>query len=405
MARKRAPRAAAAMAADESVAGSPAAASPPPSESARRGGGGDDDEARSATSTPMAIRKTKRGSGGGARQSLPASSPVDVQPLARAPPISQSPGNFDAASPIRAIVAPALNDVRLEYTDGSHYTGQVIRDARGELVRHGFGTLVDAVKKKTYEGEFVAGVKHGAGMTRYFAKRQTHRGEYRRGIRQGPGTLSFEGGEFAGEFHLGKFHGQGVMLWADGSRYSGDWEMGAMTGGVKTLANGERHEGAFDKAGRLQGFGVQRFVNGDVLEARFVDGLAHGRGKLQRSSNGATTWGEYARGKPAGLQVTKRAQSTLCVVDGWGARETERFCELGTFEVASGRLQSGSRFNGALCYTAESWEPLTSGIRTELRYDARLVSCARGVDDDDGEVFLVVDYAAQRAVVDLGRGG
>lgn len=47
-----------------------------------------------------------------------------------------------------------------------------------------------------------------------------------------------EGGEYLGEFKLGKRHGKGHMRWEDGSLFEGEWAADERVSGIMRLANG-----------------------------------------------------------------------------------------------------------------------------------------------------------------------
>jgi len=302
----------------------------------------DNDSATTSTTTtqPLDIVQSsysslssKTNKSNNARKSKPQSSPLDVfsaarsppnvlsvvSPvvLTRAPPLSSSPNDFDASTPVASMrIAPLPKDVRIDYGDGSHYFGQAIRDSSGNFIRHGTGTMFDKEKNKTYVGNWIAGVKHGFGATKYHSRGQMHKGEYRRGLRQGAGMLTFDSGEYyEGDFHLGKIHGLGKFVWADGSCYEGEWIDGEMTQGVKFGNKDYLYEGAFDKSGRLQGYGRTRFPNGDVLRGVFVDGLAQGRCRMWRNADGAKINGHYISGKLVGLHSIYQQRFYVIVGD------------------------------------------------------------------------------------------
>lgn len=43
-------------------------------------------------------------------------------------------------------------------------------------------------------------------------------------------TYKFSGSRYIGEWKGGFRHGKGLMLWQDGAKYEGDWNLGKATG-------------------------------------------------------------------------------------------------------------------------------------------------------------------------------
>ena len=73
-------------------------------------------------------------------------------------------------------------------------------------------------------------------------------------------------------------HGQGIMTYANGAKYEGEWKNGEKNGkGVMTYANGDKYEGEWKKNSR-QGKGVMVYANGDKYEGNWK-GYPMGYGK------------------------------------------------------------------------------------------------------------------------------
>ena len=78
----------------------------------------------------------------------------------------------------------------------------------------------------------------------------------------------------------GKRHGKGLMVFANGDRYDGDWNKGIIDGhGTYTYANGLVYDGSW-KNGEIKGHGTFRFANGNVMEGDWTD-MGTGKGYLQ----------------------------------------------------------------------------------------------------------------------------
>jgi len=89
-----------------------------------------------------------------------------------------------------------------------------------------------------------------------------------------------DGGVYQGEYHNGRFEGQGQLHWQNGSHYQGEFKNGKMHGeGELTLANGSRYLGSF-RQGMFNGHGKLFYTAGEVYEGEFVDGMMHGKGKF-----------------------------------------------------------------------------------------------------------------------------
>ncbi|KAI5606336.1 MORN repeat-containing protein 4 [Silurus asotus] len=68
--------------------------------------------------------------------------------------------------------------------------------------------------------------------------------------------------ETAGHFENGLFHGSGVLMFPDGSRYEGEFAQGKFQGvGVFSRFDGMKFEGEF-KNGRVEGHGLLTFPDG-----------------------------------------------------------------------------------------------------------------------------------------------
>jgi len=125
-----------------------------------------------------------------------------------------------------------------------------------------------------------------------------YEGEYNAaGEREGRGVMRFANGNvYDGEWKAGKREGRGVMRFADGEVYDGEWKAGLPEGrGVYRYADDDVYEGEF-KAGTREGRGVYRLANGDVYEGEFKAGKQEGRG-VMRFASGAVYEGEWKAGK------------------------------------------------------------------------------------------------------------
>ena len=80
----------------------------------------------------------------------------------------------------------------------------------------------------------------------------------------------------------GRRHGDGMMVFANGDRYEGNWKKGDIDGqGTKTYADGLVYSGNWKK-NNIFGHGVFRFPNGDMMEGEWT-GMGTGEGYFKWS--------------------------------------------------------------------------------------------------------------------------
>ncbi len=119
-------------------------------------------------------------------------------------------------------------------------------------------------------------------------------------------TISYYGGTYVGKIKNEMPHGYGILTWANGSNYKGEWLDGTKTGfGILTSSNGDTYTGEFlndDFHG--YGKGIKTYDNGDKYEGEFLDGKRHGYGKGTSSwANGDKYEGEFLNGKRHGQGI------------------------------------------------------------------------------------------------------
>ena len=132
--------------------------------------------------------------------------------------------------------------------------------------------------------------------------KEVHHGFYKEGRKHGLGTAIFaDGTRYTGQWHDEKQHGRGVFISAD-ARYEGVWQDGSMPDrGTITYTNGDRFEGEW-KDGQAHGHGIYTSREGSRYEGDFVDGKRHGRGVFTIAS-GWRYEGEWREGKIHGPGV------------------------------------------------------------------------------------------------------
>lgn len=100
----------------------------------------------------------------------------------------------------------------------------------------------------------------------------------------GEGIYVFKDGDrYEGFFKNSKFHGQGLMLWNNGSGsgysgYKGKFLEGQIDGyGLYAFANGDTYEGVFEK-GKFHGQGIYKYNSGGSYAGEWVNGVKDGPG-------------------------------------------------------------------------------------------------------------------------------
>ena len=92
------------------------------------------------------------------------------------------------------------------------------------------------------------------------------------------GPLPISGDVYAGEWKVGKYHGQGTIEYPDGTKYVGTWKNGLPNGkGTLTDSSGNKYVGGF-KDGKRQGMGTHTSVNGSKYFGEWKDDKYHGQG-------------------------------------------------------------------------------------------------------------------------------
>ena len=86
-------------------------------------------------------------------------------------------------------------------------------------------------------------------------------------------------GEYEGEYNAaGEREGRGVMRYADGNFYDGEWKAGLFEGrGVMRFASGNVYDGEY-KADKREGRGVYRYADGNVESGFYKQGADVGEG-------------------------------------------------------------------------------------------------------------------------------
>ena len=135
---------------------------------------------------------------------------------------------------------------------------------------------------ETYSGLWFKGKRHGDGTVVY-ADGSIYQGSWHNNKRvDGQGEFTYSNlDKYVGQWKDEKRHGVGTMRYHDNSVYQGNWLNGERDGeGTLLFADGNVYEGEWSRDRRVDGFGVMRYSNGDLYEGEWKDEKRHGMGKL-----------------------------------------------------------------------------------------------------------------------------
>ncbi|XP_064446152.1 MORN repeat-containing protein 1 isoform X3 [Mirounga angustirostris] len=185
--------------------------------------------------------------------------------------------------------------------------------------RSGYGVYVYPNAFFRYEGEWKGGKKHGQGK-----------------------LLFKDGSYYEGEFVDGEITGKGCRLWASsGNTYSGQFVLGEPQGhGIMKYKAGGRYEGEFSH-GLREGHGHLVDQDGQAYWGSFHENKRHGRGHMV-FRNGDKYEGDWVRDQRQGHGVLCRADSSTYE----GQWHSDVFSGLGNMTHCSGAVYHGMWING-----------------------------------------------------------
>jgi hypothetical protein len=171
--------------------------------------------------------------------------------------------------------------------------------------------------KKEYQGELLNDLPHGKGTMKYSGSGQrTYEGDWVNGVREGLGSLLFKDGRgYVGEWANDKRHGTGTSTRYKGQVYTGSWKNGVMYGhGVLIQADDTVYEGHFS-CGLMSGKGTMKWYDGRVYTGSWSSNQRKGRG-LEVEPDGGKYTGKWVRDEKHGNFIYEK--------DGTSRRETWR---------------------------------------------------------------------------------
>lgn len=75
--------------------------------------------------------------------------------------------------------------------------------------------------------------------------------------------------EYRGGFQADKFHGIGILLMRDGFMFKGSFEKGYPVEGLSVYANGDQYTGPLSKDRLRHGYGVLNYADGSQYSGEF----------------------------------------------------------------------------------------------------------------------------------------
>lgn len=183
-------------------------------------------------------------------------------------------------------------------TDTLFVTDKQIVDPYGEK-----GVYTGALSKST-------GMPNGKGRLEYEKEGRWYEGDWIHGRWTGYGRLSNGDGDFyEGGLKNDHKHGTGIMRFADGRMFEGEYIRGQMIQGKMTYQDGSVYGGSWVD-GMRHGRGKCIFVDGSEYEGEFREGNFHGHGKMTWNDGG---WyvGEWCEGEMHGKGKEIRPDGSL----------------------------------------------------------------------------------------------
>eukprot|EP00347_Sterkiella_histriomuscorum_P023759 403333484 len=183
--------------------------------------------------------------------------------------------------------------------------------------------------------------RHGPGC-QLWADGSKYYGDWRYTLATGYGKLMHADSDvYEGQWLNDKAQGKGTYLHADGAKYIGDWHQDKQHGqGVETWPDGAKYEGSY-VSGKKHGKGEFKWADGSVFVGEFQDNSINGRG-VYTWNDGRDYNGQWKDNKMHGKGVFKWADGRYYEGD-YNNDKKEGF---GIFHWPDGRSYEGRWLNG-----------------------------------------------------------
>ena len=156
-----------------------------------------------------------------------------------------------------------------------------------------------------YEGDYKKGKPDGKGIYTW-NNGEVYDGEWKDALKHGDGIWKgINGDSYIGEWQFSKADGYGVHVWKTGDRYEGEWKACLKHGnGTDLFANGDSYIGQY-KFGKPCGYGRYVWKDGSFYVGEFFDGLKCGFGKWRKTTahRSNTYEGQYYQDKKQGFGI------------------------------------------------------------------------------------------------------
>lgn len=239
----------------------------------------------------------------------------------------------------------------LSFASGLEYTGEFFEDAI-----HGQGT-VTLIDSSVYTGSFFNGLFHGNGTLEESAAKSFYTGEFTNGLRDGEGVERYQDGtKYEGEYKNGKREGFGTLFDAEGKAlYEGNWYEDAWHGKGTLFHHkqaGSSWEGKYEgdlKQGKFCGNGIYTYTDGTIIEGQWLDDIPRDGDWTINYPDGSKFYGF----------ATFRHPEETCHDDASGVSECSKLSTTKTSEVLRVPLphgfgtltyKSGQRYVGSFVY-------------------------------------------------------
>eukprot|EP00977_Amphora_coffeiformis_P021457 scaffold9369_cov182-Amphora_coffeaeformis.AAC.2 len=246
----------------------------------RRGDLEEPDESDNRSSTSSKRGRSSRGSSVGRPSDKGAANP--------------SIGDYDGASSVGGVYRVKAQEITDPYGEHGIYTGSI---SISSGMPHGFGHFEYDQAGRWYKGDWKHGRWTGQGRL-CNGGGDYYEGGLKNDHKHGRGVMRFADGRiFEGEYVNGQMV-EGKMIYQDGSTYSGSWVNGMRHGhGRCVFTDNSVYEGEL-KEGEFFGHGKMAWSDGGWYEGEFYNGEMQGFGKEVRPDGSLRHEGQWVKGQP-----------------------------------------------------------------------------------------------------------
>jgi hypothetical protein len=188
-------------------------------------------------------------------------------------------------------------EMRDAYNARGLFTGTV---SRPEQMPHGRGIMEYHHAGRSYDGEWHMGHWHGIGIIRN-ANGDVYEGQVVNDLKDGEGKIHYgDGRVFSGRFKEDEAV-NGTLTFPDGAHYVGELHHGARHGyGLYNFSDGSTYEG-HSVMNIFEGKGKMTWTDGGWYEGEWSQGEVHGYGVEIRSDGSVRHKGRWSMGVPIRL--------------------------------------------------------------------------------------------------------